>query len=221
MCTQASLNSVFMLRYFSFQYTNTRITKIFKVNLTSVALKQGSMADDSPRINSNFRVMEIVIAQPNQTLGEINFDVAALVDPATQTIMLNEDVGRLNITVQRSGSQTGAVGFRFIAQPSLSSVYSSADRADFTPVEGAVMFTPGLSSKVFHVNITNDDEPELEEGFFVQISRPLGGVRIGPQHKVDVVIEPNDEPYGLFGYVYVCVYMTSRSTANLPEHRKF
>ncbi|XP_068693739.1 adhesion G-protein coupled receptor V1-like isoform X3 [Montipora foliosa] len=181
-------------------YTNTRITKIFKVNLTSVALKQGSMADDSPRINSNFRVIEIVIAQPNHTLGEINFDVAALVDPATQTIMLNEDVGRLNITVQRSGSQTGAVGFRFIAQPSLSSVYSSADRADFSPVEGAVMFTPGLSSKVFHVNITNDDEPELEEGFFVQISRPLGGVRIGPQHKVDVVIEPNDEPYGLFGF---------------------
>ena len=187
---------------FVFQYTNTLIKKIFQVNLTAVALKQGSMVANSPRINPNSRLLEVVIAQPNQTAGELNFDIAALLDPATQTIMLEEAVGMLNITVQRTGSLSGTVGFRFIARPLISNIYSAADSSDFSPSGGTVMFAPGISSTVFNISISNDDVPEIEEGFYVQISRPLGGVRIGPRNKVDVVIKPNDEAYGRFGYVY-------------------
>jgi len=171
------------------------------VNLTAVTLKQGSMGANSPRINPNSRLLEVVIAQPNQTAGELNFDITGLLDPATQTIMLEETVGMLNITVQRSGSLTGTVGFRFVARPLISNMYSAANSSDFSPSEGTVIFTPGVSSTVFNISITNDDVPEIEEGFYVQISRPLGGVRIGPQSKVDVIIKPNDEPYGKFGYV--------------------
>ena len=185
-----------------FQYNNTLIKKIFQVNLTSVTLKQGSMVANSPRINPSSRSLEVVIAQPNQTVGELNFDVSALIDPKTQTIMLNEAVGMLNITVQRTGSSSGTVGFRFIARPLISNIYSSADNSDFSPSEGTVMFAPGISSTVFNITITNDDIPEIEEGFYVQISRPIGGVRIGSPSKVDVVIKPNDQPYGRFGYVY-------------------
>lgn len=160
------------------------------------------MAGYSPRINANSHLMEVVIAQTNQTSGELNFDVSALLSPATQSIMLNESVGILNITVQRTGSLLGTVGFRFIARPQISSAYSAADNADFSPSGGTVMITPGISTTVFNINITNDDVPEIEEGFYVQISRPLGGVKIGTPSKVDVIIEPNDDPYGLFGYVY-------------------
>ena len=196
--------------FFFFQYTNsTEITKIFQVNLSSVTLKQSDMATaDSPRIDENTRLMEVVIAQPNQTLGELDFDVSALVDPATQAIVLNEEVGMLNITAQRTGIFAGTVGFKFIARPLISSVYSAADDSDFSPSGGTVLFTPGISNQLFHVSITNDDVPEIKEGFYVQISRPIGGVTIGPRSKVDVVIEPNDEPYGRFGYVYM--YYTAK-----------
>lgn len=189
------LNYLVMLRYFYFfQYNNTLIKKIFQVNLTSVTLKQGVMVPNSPRINPNSRSMEVVIAQPNQTVGELKFD-------ASQTVMLNEAVGMLNITVQRTGSLSGTVGFRFIARPLISNIYSSANNSDFSPSEGTVMLAPGISSTVFNITIINDDVPEIGEGFYVQISRPIGGVRIGSPSKVDVVIKPNDEPYGRFGYV--------------------
>lgn len=187
---------------FIFQFNSTVIKKIFQVNLTAVTLKQGVEVVNSPRIDPNSRLLEVVIAQPNKTAGELNFDVSALLDPATQTIQLDEDVGVLNITVQRtSSSWSGVVGFRYIARRLRSSSYSAADHADFSPSEGTVMFASGQSRVSFKINITNDDLPEIEEGFYVQMSRPLGGVRIGPESKVDVVIKPNDEPYGRFGYV--------------------
>ena len=187
----------------SFKYTNTQIKKIFQVNLTSVTLKQGSMVANSPRINPNSRLLEVVIAQPNQTAGELNFDVAAWLDPATQTIMVDENVGMLNITVQRTGSLSGTVGFRFIVRPLISNIYAAANNSDFSPSDGTVMFAPGIPSVIFNVSIVNDNLPEIEEGFYVQISRPLGGVQIGPQSKVDVIVKPNDDPYGRFGYVII------------------
>ena len=172
------------------------------MNLTAVALKEGDDVVNSPRIDPHSHLLEVVIAQPNQTVGEVNFDVSALLDPATQTIQLDEDVGMLNITVLRTGSSLlGEVGFRYIARPLRSSSYSAADHEDFTPSEGKVMFTTGEDRVTFKINITDDDIPEIEEGFYVQMSRPLGGVWIGPDSKVDVIIKPNDEPYGRFGYV--------------------
>ena len=172
------------------------------MNLTAVALKEGDDVVNSPRIDPHSRLLEVVIAQPNQTVGEVNFDVSALLDPATQTIQLDEDVGMLNITVLRTvSSLLGEVGFRYIARPLRSSSYSAADHEDFSPSEGKVMFASGEDRVTFKINITDDDIPEIEEGFYVQMSRPLGGVRIGPDSKVDVIIKPNDEPYGRFGYV--------------------
>ena len=187
---------------FIFKFNSTVIKKLFQVNLTAVTLKQNDEVVNSPRIDPNSRLLEVVIAQPNQTVGEVNFDVSALLDPTTQTIQLDEDAGMLNITVQRTGGGfAGEVGFRYIARPLRSSSYSAADQADFSPSEGKVMFASGESSVTFKINITDDDIPEIEEGFFVQMSRPLGGVRIGPDSKVEVIIKPNDEPYGRFGYV--------------------
>ena len=177
------------------------IKKIFQVNITAVTLKQGVMVMNSPRIDPNSRLLEVVIAQPNQTAGELNFDVSALLDPATKTIQLEEGVGMLNITVQRTGSSSGVVGFRFIARPLSSSMYTAADSADFSPSEGTVMFSAGETGAVLGIKVTDDDIPEIEEGFFVQMSRPLGGVLIGAKNKVDVIIKPNDDPYGRFGYV--------------------
>lgn len=191
-----------ILCFFFFQFNSTIIKRIFQVNLTAVILKEGGDVVNSPRIDPNSRLLEVVIAQPNQTVGEVNFDVSSLLDPATQTIQLDEDIEMLNITVQRTGSSlSGEVGFRYIARPLRSSSYSAADHADFSPSEGKVMFASGENRVTFEINITDDDIPEIEEGFYVQMSRPLGGVRIGQDNKVDVIIKPNDKPYGRFGYV--------------------
>lgn len=209
------LNFVF---YFIFQYDSTVIKKIFQVNLTAVTLKQGVNVMDSPRIDPNSRLLEVVIAQPNQTVGGLNFDVSALLDPATQTIQLDEDVGMLNITVQRTGGSSGAVGFRYIVRPLSSIIYSAADNADFSPSEGTVMFASGETRAIFNISITDDDVPEIEDGFYVQMSRPLGGVRIGPESKVDVIIKPNDEPYGRFGYAIYSLWIIQEELLSLVSN---
>ena len=176
------------------------LNSIFHVNITAVTLKQSVLVMNSPRIDQNSRLLEVVIAQPNRTVGELNFDLSALLDPATKAIQLEEGVEMLNITVQRTGSSSGIVGFRFIVRPFSSSLYTAADSADFSPSEGTVMLASGETRAVLRINITDDNVPEIEEGFFVQISRPKGGVLIGGVSKVDVIIKPNDDPYGLFGY---------------------
>ncbi|PFX17387.1 G-protein coupled receptor 98 [Stylophora pistillata] len=181
-------------------YNDTMLNSIFHVNITAVTLKQGVKFMNSPRIDPNSRFLEVVIAQPNRTVGELNFDLSVLLDPATKTIQLQEGVETLNITVQRTGSSSGNVGFRFIARPLSSSSYTAADNADFSPSEGTVMFTSGETRAILRINITNDNIPEIEESFFVQMSRPLGGVLIGGVSKVDVIIKPNDAPYGRFGF---------------------
>lgn len=195
------IRQLLLLFYFMFQYDSTVIKTIFQVNLSAVTLKQGVLIINSPRIDPNSRLLEVVIAQPNLTTGELNFDVSALLDPETRTIQIEEYVGRLNITVQRTNGVSGDVGFRYIARPLSSSIYAAADNADFSPSEGTVMFASGETRAIFSINITNDDVSEIEEGFFIQMSRPLGGVLIGPESKVDVIIKPNDDPYGRFGYV--------------------
>ena len=187
-----------------FQSNTTEIKKIFFVNITAVTLKAGSttspMIMNSPRIDPLFRLLEIVIAQSNQTVGELNFNVTDSIDPRSNAIKVNEDAGRVNITVLRTGSTSGVVGFRFIARPMSSGVFASTSSSDFSPSEGTVMFHPRETSVVINISVINDPEPEVEEAFFVQISRPIGGVRIGADSRVDFVIVPNDFPYGLFGY---------------------
>ena len=180
----------------SLQYNDTMAKKIFQVNLTAVILQGGSDLANSPRIEPAARLLEVVIAQPNQSLGELNFNVSGKLE-------IQEDQGSIQLGVTRTGSLLGQVGFRFVVIPVTSGPDAPADASDYSPRTGQVMFQAGEAYKQLEVNITDDQTAELGEAFMVQMSRPLGGVRIGQRQAVQVVIVANDDPFGLFGYVFL------------------
>lgn len=99
----------------------------------------------------------------------------------------------------RNGSVTGRVGLRYVIQPSLGHYVTPASKSDFDPENGTVYFNSGETEKYIDVNVIDDSIPELDEEFYVQIVSPLNGVKIGHQRLINIVILPNDDPYGVFG----------------------
>lgn len=100
--------------------------------------------------------------------------------------------------LSRSGNVTGRVGCRYVVRPALSHA-TPASSGDFTPENGTVYFNNGEKSKSIVIRVVDDGIPEIAEEFFVQIVSPIGGVEIGERRRVDVEIEANDDPYGVFG----------------------
>ena len=50
------------------------------------------------------------------------------------------------------------------------------------------------------IAILNDSLPEVDEEFQVALGDPSGGARLGVEGSVDVVIQTNDDAYGVVGF---------------------
>ncbi|XP_035385851.1 adhesion G-protein coupled receptor V1 [Electrophorus electricus] len=77
---------------------------------------------------------------------------------------------------------------------------SMSDHSDFIPRYGELFFQPGVSEFEIAVNIINDDTPEVEEQFLLNLKNPTGGAEIGFRGQVTLVILANDDAYGIIGF---------------------
>ncbi|XP_039615272.1 adhesion G-protein coupled receptor V1 [Polypterus senegalus] len=75
-----------------------------------------------------------------------------------------------------------------------------SNQSDFIPSSGELKFEPGNREHVIAVNIIEDNLPEEEESFRVQLKNPKGGAEIGPNGFVTVIIPPNDNAYGVVAF---------------------
>ena len=71
------------------------------------------------------------------------------------------------------------------------------------PLNGIIMFSANETLRNITFTVNNDEIPELTEYFIVELTKPLGGVKLGVKDRVEVIIEANDYPFGLIGYVLV------------------
>lgn len=62
---------------------------------------------------------------------------------------------------------------------------------------------PDESSLRFVLGIFDDIIPEIDENFDLQITNPMGGVRLGSQRSVTVTIQNNDDAHGMIGFAEV------------------
>uniref|UniRef100_A0A8C4S4U8 Adhesion G-protein coupled receptor V1 n=1 Tax=Erpetoichthys calabaricus TaxID=27687 RepID=A0A8C4S4U8_ERPCA len=75
-----------------------------------------------------------------------------------------------------------------------------SNQSDFIPSSGELKFEPGNREHVIAVNIIEDNLPEEEESFRVQLKNPKGGAEIGLNGFVTVIIPPNDNAYGVVAF---------------------
>ena len=113
--------------------------------------------------------------------------------PFVQRVL--ENAGILALNLLRSNGSEGSVGVHFTVEP------RNASFNDYSPQNGLVTFSNNITQARLNITIINDNIAELDELFVIRLTKPSGGVKIGPQKEVTVVIVENDYPYGLLRYI--------------------
>ena len=161
------------------------------MNITHVSLVGTTSNLSSPPIIDETRSMlQVVITEVVFNNGVIEFQSNKLAFKEEGDIIIN-------ITVLRHSGFDGSVG----AYYKLASKNISA--GDVEPLNGIIMFSANETLRNITFTIINDEIPELTEYFIVELTKPLGGVKLGVKDRVEVIIEANDYPFGLIGYVLV------------------
>lgn len=161
------------------------------MNITHVSLVGTTSNLSSPPIIDETRSMlQVVITEVVFNNGVIEFQSNKLAFKEEGDIIIN-------ITVLRHSGFDGSVG----AYYKLASKNISA--GDVEPLNGIITFSANETLRNITFTIINDEIPELTEYFIVELTKPLGGVKLGVKDRVEVIIEANDYPFGLIGYVLV------------------
>ena len=120
--------------------------------------------------------------------GKIDFQ-----PPLVQRV--SESVGILTLDLLRSNGSEGFVGVHFTLEP------RNATTDDYSTQTSLVTFSSNVTRAKLNITIIDDSIAELDEMFVIRLTKPFGGVTIGPQNEVFITITQNDNPYGLLRYI--------------------
>ena len=104
---------------------------------------------------------------------------------STQTV--NENVGAITVTVNRSGLDLPAVTVDYATEDG-----TAQQRGDYTLALGRLNFAAGQTSRSFQIFITDDGYVEGNESFTVRLSNPTGGASLGVPNTLTITIVSND-----------------------------
>ncbi|TMP96417.1 MAG: hypothetical protein E6L09_15070, partial [Verrucomicrobia bacterium] len=110
--------------------------------------------------------------------GTVEFDSA--------NYSVNETNGSANIAVRRTGSLTGSVSVNYATSDG-----TATAPADYESQNGAVVFGPGETNKVFTVSVKSDPLIEGNETVNLTLGNPIGGVILGNQQTATLTIIDN------------------------------
>ncbi|NBD33558.1 MAG: hypothetical protein GVY17_11480 [Cyanobacteria bacterium] len=105
------------------------------------------------------------------------------------SVLVSEDSGTLLIPVERTGNLNGEVSFDY----SVTSDVAVADE-DFIPSSGTLTFGDQQALIEIAVPIIDDNFPEIDETFNVQIGEPSPGAELGIPRTAIITITDNDKP---------------------------
>uniref|UniRef100_A0A3P8WCF8 Adhesion G-protein coupled receptor V1 n=1 Tax=Cynoglossus semilaevis TaxID=244447 RepID=A0A3P8WCF8_CYNSE len=77
---------------------------------------------------------------------------------------------------------------------------SVSNFSDFIPSFGVLHFAPGDRELEIAVNVIDDDIPEVQESFQVNLKNPKGGAEIGFGGQVTIIVPTNDDAHGIIGF---------------------
>lgn len=109
----------------------------------------------------------------------------------TGSFKADEDGGVATVNVIRYGGNAGAVSVHYETEDS-----TASGGSDFDVTSGTLTFEAGKTSGSFEIPITNDNEAEGNEAFFVHLVDPTGGATLGTPVTATVTIVDDDEGAG-------------------------
>ncbi len=88
------------------------------------------------------------------------------------SLVVDEDVGTISLTVRRLGGSQGAVTVDYATQDN-----SAAAPGDYAAASGTLSWADGdASSRTIAITVADDGVAELDEAFFVAFQNPTGGL---------------------------------------------
>ena len=121
---------------------------LINVTLVNEEDRQGSDSN-SPRVDPNRNTTTVEITENDNSRGLLNFVVSQLI--------VEEDVGSVELVVERNSGTFGSVAVDFIVTG------TTASSDDYSPQSGTVQFAMDMASQTITIDIINDSESELEE----------------------------------------------------------
>lgn len=139
----------------------------------------------------------------------------------TRQVAATEQTGQVTVTVQRTGGSSGAVS---VAYNTVDHGFdgSATAGADFTATMGNFSWGDGDSSEreITVALAADNDDQELEEGFEVALSAPVGGAGLGTR-KANVAIRGLGYPAGVFSVTAPASVLESTRVAQFFVNRDY
>uniref|UniRef100_F7FXQ0 Adhesion G-protein coupled receptor V1 n=1 Tax=Monodelphis domestica TaxID=13616 RepID=F7FXQ0_MONDO len=170
------------------------------INVTLIEKVQDRPIPNSPRLGSKVdTIAHLIILANDDAFGTLQLS-APIVRVA------ENHVGPI-INVTRTGGVFADVSVKFKAVP-----ITAIAGEDYSIASSDVVLLEGETSKAVPIYIINDNYPELEESFLVQLlNETTGGAKLGALTEAIIIIEASDDPYGLF------VFQTTKIIVEEPE----
>lgn len=121
-------------------------------------------------------------------IGSFEGVVPNVLSLAVDSVEVDETVGTVTITVQRTGDTTSSASATFSTLP------GSAKEPDYTAVSGTLEFEPGQTQAVIQVPIIDDSTPESPETFQIRLASASPTTAIFPRGLQTVTISDNEGP---------------------------
>ncbi|BAP54808.1 Na-Ca exchanger/integrin-beta4 [Thioploca ingrica] len=106
---------------------------------------------------------------------------------AANNYQVNENSGSLTVTITRTQGSKGVVEVTYATQS------ETATDKDFVATQGTFRWLDGeKDEKSFSIGLTDDGLIEGDENFFLELTNPTGGAKLGDHAKAMVTITDND-----------------------------
>ncbi|XP_036868013.2 adhesion G-protein coupled receptor V1 [Manis javanica] len=141
------------------------------------------------------RTVTVTILSNDNAFGIISFNMPF-------SIMVSEPRGRnesVPLTLIREKGTFGMVIVSFEVEGG-----PNPPEEDLNPVKGNITFPPGGATVVYNLTVLDDEVPENDEIFFIQLRSVEGGAEINiSRGSVEIIIKKNDSPVRFIQTVYL------------------
>ncbi|XP_065175877.1 adhesion G-protein coupled receptor V1-like [Sycon ciliatum] len=139
----------------------------------------------------------ITISSSDDPSGIFGFSAATLSGFVVNNPSVASGASSIRLTLERSAGLNGNVTVFY----DLFGSDPSRLHTDILPIQGSVTFLQGQQSSAFDLNIVADDMPELEEVFYVRLTRLTGGGRFNASNvNTTITIRPHNNPHGVISF---------------------
>jgi hypothetical protein len=134
----------------------------------------------------------------------------------TTNMVMGVEGTTLTLTVARAGALNTTVSVNFMTVSG-----TATEGADYFGTNGTLTFAPNQSSKTFAVRLASDPTAETNESFTVVLTNPQGGVQLGMQANIIVVVKDAPDPNAVPLAGTAFLRLTSLGVTNSAFSRTF